>query len=159
RIEVIAVVRVPHAVAPQLCVPLALRDAGRCLGRLPHGRQAVEVIEAALEDLIRAFGEARGRRHDVAAPEDVDVRHRLNLSVLAVVSVPGVETAGGRARDEGGVTIGRQGVGKYPLVGAVDVDHADAIARPSVKAESLRVRELRGELSRARDAELLRGAD
>ena len=111
--------RLAHAVTPERPVALTLTDrASWCWCRqaassLDRGwrvlqpRQAGEVGERPLDDLVRPLLAERGRRHDEAVAEDVDGHVRIGPDVPPLVGppVPGLEVAAARAHDERRVAV------------------------------------------------------
>src|SRR5260370_28949252 len=100
RIEVVAMVRLTHTVFPQRAVSVAKMDGRRFAGagstsrsrRGPHDRQAVEVVQSALNELVAAFLHTRWGRPGIAAAPDIEPGALPGPGrwMLPLVTIPGV---------------------------------------------------------------------
>src|SRR6516164_8910680 len=98
----------------QLVVTLPLLDLGDQPGIVPrfdrhilHNGQPVEIVEAALEELVLTFGDPRRRCDHLAAAQHINrsPNPRPDLSPLAVMSVPSLKVAAAAADNDSCLTV------------------------------------------------------
>src|SRR6516165_11114486 len=164
-VEAIAVRRGVPTTVKERVIAFAPRhepgDSGP-LGRRMHWREAIQVIEVAVNDFIGACrGLARSRKRIAIVAKHIDWKlgPGPNPPTLAVVSVEVVKLARGRARDDCGLAVLPDGILGNPPVCGVNIEYRDIAAAACDISKRISVGELVGQLCRSLETNLLPAPD
>jgi hypothetical protein len=151
----------PRWIATSTRSALAPSLSPRETRRIVQRRQAGEIVQRSLNELIATLGDTRRRGNHKARAQHInrDISVGPNPAALIVMPIPRLVITAAAANDDWRLAVAIDRISQHLLIFGVDIEHGDAAAAATHKANRWRVGKLPRQLTAAVAANALIAAD